>query len=73
MKAVPDKIVNLMFREKPIYKLVEEIMNVDGPRLIALLGLPGIGKSAMVWNALHYIIDRKFFKGGVILINTKNA
>ena len=73
MKAVPKKIINLMFREKNIYKLVEEIMNVEGPRITALLGLPGIGKSAMVWNALHFIIDRKFFKGGVILINIKNT
>ena len=44
-----------------------------GARLIALLGLPGIGKSAMVRNTMHYILERKLFLGGIMLINLKNA
>ena len=27
----------------------------------------------MVWNAIHYMLERKFFLGGIILINLKNA
>ena len=42
-------------------------------RLVASLGLHGIGKSSLVRNALHFIYERKYFTGGVVLIQTKNV
>ena len=50
-------------------KLIENVMkNGKKERLIFLLGLPGIGKSNLTINALHYMKERKFFTGGIILI-----
>ena len=44
-------------------------MKEDGKRLITLLGLAGIGKSAVARDALHYVMERRYFRGGVIHID----
>ena len=36
------------------------------------MGLPGIGKSTVAKEAVHYMSVRKYFTGGVIFINLKN-
>ena len=54
-----------------MWELIDKVMS--GERLVALLGLPGIGKSSIVRNALHFITERKFFTGGVILVQLKNV
>ena len=58
-------------RERAISKLVKSIMN--GKRLVTLLGLYGIGKSTVVTNAVHYMVQRKYFSGGIIYINMKQV
>ena len=40
-------------------------------RITVVLGLHGIGKSAVAKNATHYMLERKYFTGGVIVINLK--
>ena len=40
---------------------------------MTLLGLTGIGKSSIARNALHFMAERKFFTGGVILMQLKNV
>ena len=62
---------NLEHREKPIAKLVQSVM--DGERLIILLGLHGMHKSAVARNAIHFMLDRKYFTGGVISVSLKNV
>ena len=42
-------------------------------RMITALGLHGIGKSSVVRNTLHHIYERKYFIGGICLIQTKNV
>ena len=37
-------------------------------RLLDLLGLPGIGKSLLARNAIHYLSDRKYFSGGIVTV-----
>ena len=69
IKRVPDRGENLKYREKEIWNLVESVMN--GSRLITLLGLNGIGKSTVARNAVHFMLERKYFTGGVIFINLK--
>ena len=46
---------------------------MSGERLIILLGLHGFGKSSIARNALHYVSQRKFFTGGILLIQLKNV
>ena len=69
-KQIPQKLENLKFREKEVWKIVESIMK--GNRLLFMLGLHGTGKSTIVRYALNYICDRKFFTGGVIQIQLSN-
>ena len=40
-------------------------------RLVMILGLHGIGKSALAKNAAHYMLERKYFTGGVIFVDLK--
>ena len=71
IKCVPDKMLNLKGREKIMSRIVKSVMG--GSRLIMLLGLHGVGKSAVARNAVHYMIERKYFTGGVIFVNLKGA
>ena len=48
-------------------------MDESKAQLIVLLGLRGIGKSAIAKNALHYMRERRFITGGVILIDLKKV
>ena len=45
---------------------------VKGSRLIQVLGKQGIGKSSVARHAVHYMMQRKYFTGGVIMINLQN-
>ena len=37
-----------------------------------MLGLGGIGKSSVARHAVHYMMQRKYFTGGVIMVNLQN-
>ena len=50
--------------------MISDVMN--GHRLVVLLGLHGVGKSCLARNALHYMSERKFFTGGVVLVQLSN-
>ena len=65
-KYIPSKLQNIKFRDKEMWNLISDIMN--GHRLLILLGLHGVGKSCLARNALHYMSERKFFTGGVALV-----
>ena len=69
IKNVPSKIENLIGREKHLNKIVKSIMSDQ--RLVMILGLHGVGKSAVAKNAVHYMLERKYFTGGVIFVDLK--
>ena len=36
------------------------------------MGMPGVGKSSLMCNTLHFIAERELFKGGSIFMNARN-
>ena len=66
---LPRKTNDVFKNEKAISNFVEAIMDESKPRLIAILGHSGIGKSTVANFGLHYILERRYFRGGVILVN----
>ena len=49
--------------------MVETLLDENKPRLVALLGDIGLGKSAVARSACHFLIERRYFLGGVILVD----
>lgn len=47
------------------------ISSVLNNRLVNIIGLPGIGKTSLCKNAVHYMADRKLFKQGVMYFSLK--
>ena len=58
-KEYPAKVDNFIGRQKEMFDV---IYNVCHHRLVTIIGLPGIGKTSLSKNAVHYIVDRKIFK-----------
>ena len=71
IKYIPTKLEKFKFREKDMSKLIKSLLD-SKERIIPLLGLHGIGKSALARNTLHYVAERKMFSGGVLFIKLKN-
>ena len=46
---------------------------MSGQGTIMLLGLHGVGKSTLAKNAIQYMLERKYFTGGVIFVNLKGV
>ncbi|CDW71451.1 UNKNOWN [Stylonychia lemnae] len=67
-KDYPAKVDNFIGRQKEMYEIIHNIYN---HRLVTMIGLPGIGKTSISKNAVHYIIERKIFKQGVIFMQLK--
>ena len=70
---LPKKTNDVFKNEKAISNLVEAIMDTEKPRLITLLGHPGVGKSTVANYAMHYVLERRYFSGGVILVNLQQV
>jgi hypothetical protein len=64
----PAKVDNYVGRQIELHEIVR---NVCQNRLVNIMGLPGIGKSSLVKNAIHYMAERRLFKTGIIFISAK--
>ena len=67
-KEYPAKVDNFIGRQKEMFEVVHNVMN---NRLVNIIGLPGIGKTALCKNAVQYIADRKLFKQGILFMPLK--
>ena len=67
-KEIPAKVDNFIGRQKEIFDVVHTIFT---NRLVTIIGLPGIGKTSLCKNAVHYITHRKMFKLGIIFMQLK--
>ena len=45
---------------------------MEGERLVVLLGVQGLHKSAVARFAIHFMLERKNFTGGAIFVTLKN-
>jgi len=67
MTAVPEKMTpNFRYREREMLKLLRLLC--EGHKIVPVIGLQGIGKSALAIETLHYAAQRKMFPGGAILL-----
>ena len=48
-----------------------KMLITDKERIVILLGLHGIGKSALARNTCWYVAERKLFTGGIIFLQLK--
>ena len=67
MKNVPAKLEMFRFREKEMAKLLESLLQ-ENERIVPIIGMKGIGKSALARNTLHYAAERKLFTGGILFM-----
>lgn len=72
LKNTAVAVPSLLGRQKDMFKLLQKIMVSMTSRLFQLTGLPGVGKSALVRNTLHFIEERSLLQGGSIYINSQD-
>ena len=69
IKQIPklSEINTKIYREKQLLRLLNYI--VTDQSLVHIKGPLGIGKSDAMYNAFMYLLNRKYFTGGVILLD----
>ena len=70
VKILPNKLDRFKYRERDMSTLLKMLIT-EPERIVLLLGLHGIGKSALARNTCHYVAERKLFTGGIIFIQLK--
>ena len=70
VKHVTKKSDFLKYRTKSLWKLVSSVLK--GNRLNYVLGLHGIGKTSLVKAALRFLMERKYFTGGLLYFPIKS-
>ena len=46
---------------------------MDEHKLVHFRGLPGIGKTHLVRNVLHYLSERKYFSAGILYFSLNDV
>lgn len=71
IKEVPKLNKTMDFRIENMQKLIQSL--VCGTELVMMQGPPGVGKSTLMNKTFQYCVERKYFTGGVIIIDLKSA
>lgn len=69
LDILPQKVPSFVGRQKDMFKLITKIMSSNSSPLITVVGLPGIGKTALVRNTVHHIQERRLLIGGSVFNN----
>lgn len=67
-KEYPAKVDNLIGRQKEMFEVIHTIYH---NRLVTIIGLPGIGKTALAKNSVDYMACRQMFSAGIIFMQLK--
>jgi Cdc6-like AAA superfamily ATPase len=70
---IPPIVPQLIGRQKDMFKIISKVLSPIQSRMITLMGLPGIGKSAIVRNMLHHIHERGLLQGGTIEVDCRGV
>lgn len=65
---IPSKVEGFVGRQREIFEVVSSIL---ANRLVTIIGLPGIGKTSLSKNAVHYLATRRVFKAGIVFMSLK--
>ena len=67
------------FRVPVIHDVIKKIIDSQKKQLnrelgsiVQLVGNIGVGKSAVMSQAVHFMLSRKYFTGGIIVLDLKN-
>ena len=63
---------NFKFRESQMSEILNHLLG-SKEQIVNVFGLCGMGKSALVKSTLHYVAQRKYFTGGILLIEPKEV
>lgn len=64
----PPKVTDICGRNSVMSKVIKLINN---EQLVTIIGVPGIGKSAVCKNVVNFIAERRFFNAGVLYFSLK--
>ena len=72
IKLIHQKIENFKFRESQMSDILSNLLDKK-KRIVSLVGLDGVGKSALARSILHYAAERKYFTGGIMMLQLKSV
>ena len=71
VKSIPSKVFNCYKREIELAGLIKHLLKKD--KLLDYVGLPGVGKSLLARNAIHYLSERKYFSDGIMTVQLSSV
>ena len=72
MKLIHNKIENFKFRDAQMSELLHRLIEKK-QKIVPLVGLYGIGKSALARTTMHYAAERQYFTSGIMIVNLKTC
>lgn len=49
-------------------EIISHLLNKKKRNIVSLVGLDGVGKSALARSILHFAAERKYFTGGIMML-----
>ena len=66
-------MADFKFRDNQVSEVLKRLVSKDHHNIVQIIGLDGVGKSALAKSILHYAAERKYFTGGIIMIQLKSV